>query len=239
MREKEAGTLQTGVRALLLYPMNALANDQINRLRGILKDYPEITFGRYTGETEETQKKAEELFVKTNSKDERIPNEIISREEMRKNPPNILLTNYAMLEYLLLRPNDNVFFDGSSADNLKFIVLDEAHTYNGAKGTEISMLLQRLKQRIMSRNKYKLTCIATSATLGGGKDALQEVAKFATDLFHEPFYAEDIIESRRIDLTERTITGEEYSVFDIGDKNLFKILKNDLNVVKLQDILQR
>lgn len=244
MKEKEAGTLQSGVRALLLYPMNALANDQINRLRGILKDYPEITFGRYTGETEETQKKAEELFVKTNSQDERIPNEIISREEMRKNPPNILLTNYAMLEFLLLRPNDNVFFDGSCADNWKFIVLDEAHTYNGAKGTEISMLLQRLKQRIMSKNKYKLTCIATSATLGGGKDALQEVAKFATDLFHEPFYAEDIIESKRIDLTDRTITGlkrraEEYLALDTDDKNLYKVLKNDLNVIKLQDVLQK
>lgn len=244
MREKEAGTLQSGVRALLLYPMNALANDQINRLRGILKDYPEITFGRYTGETEETQKKAEELFAKTNSAEERIPNEIISREEMRKNPPNILLTNYAMLEFLLLRPNDNVFFDGVNADNWKYIVLDEAHTYNGAKGTEISMLLQRLKQRIMGKNKYKLTCIATSATLGGGKDALQEVAKFATDLFHEPFYAEDIIESRRIDLTNRAVTGVnrssgEYFKLDVSNKELFNLLKNDLNVIKLQEILQK
>ena len=207
MREKEAGTLNSGIRALLLYPMNALANDQIARLRGILKDYPDITFGRYTGETEETQKKAEELFAKTNPDVELIPNELISREKMRENPPHILLTNYAMLEYLLLRPNDNVFFDQKNAENWKFIVLDEAHTYNGAKGTEISMLLQKLKERISKSQKQKLTCIATSATLGGGKEAYKEVAKFASDLFHEPFYPDDIIESKRVNLLDRKLNG--------------------------------
>ena len=122
MREKEAGTLTDGVRALLLYPMNALANDQIARLRDILKDYPYITFGRYTGETEEEQKKAEELFYKTNPDVELIPNELISRQQMRKTPPHILLTNYAMLEYLLLRPKDNEFFSGENAKHWKFIV---------------------------------------------------------------------------------------------------------------------
>ncbi|ETI69441.1 DEAD/DEAH box helicase [Neobacillus vireti LMG 21834] len=246
MREKEAGTLNKGIRALLLYPMNALANDQIARLRGILKDYPDITFGRYTGETEETQKKAEELFAKTNPDIELIPNELISREKMRETPPHILLTNYAMLEYLLLRPNDNVFFDERNAENWKFIVLDEAHTYNGAKGTEISMLLQKLKERISKNQKQELTCIATSATLGGGKDAYKEVAKFASDLFHEPFYPEDIIESKRVNLTDRKIHGlkrrsQEY--FDLGknktNSELFELLKDDLNVMQLQDSLQK
>lgn len=246
MREKEAGTLNNGIRALLLYPMNALANDQIARLRGILKDYPDITFGRYTGETEETQKKAEELFAKTNPDVELIPNELISREKMRENPPHILLTNYAMLEYLLLRPNDNVFFDKKHADNWKFIVLDEAHTYNGAKGTEISMLLQKLKERISKNQKHKLTCIATSATLGGGKEAYKEVAKFASDLFHEPFYPDDIIESKRVNLLDRNINGvkrtsREYFGLarDYSNRELFDLLKNDLNVMKLQDSLQR
>ncbi|MEC1526092.1 DEAD/DEAH box helicase [Neobacillus niacini] len=246
MREKEAGTLNNGIRALLLYPMNALANDQIARLRGILKDYPEITFGRYTGETEESQKKAEELFAKTNPDIEPIPNELISREKMRENPPHILLTNYAMLEYLLLRPNDNVFFDQGNAENWKFIVLDEAHTYNGAKGTEISMLLQKLKERISKNQKQRLTCIATSATLGGGKDALHEVAQFASDLFHEPFYPENIIESKRVNLTERKIhalkrRSDEY--FNLGknrtNSELYELLKDDINVMQLQESLQR
>lgn len=246
MREKEKGTLNSGIRALLLYPMNALANDQIGRLRGILKDYPDITFGRYTGETEESQKKAEELFAKTNPDVELIPNEIISREKMRENPPHILLTNYAMLEYLLLRPNDNVFFEQKNAEHWKFIVLDEAHTYNGAKGTEISMLLQKLKERIAKNKKEKLTCIATSATLGGGKEAFEEVAKFASDLFHEPFSQDDIIESKRVNLLDRNINeGKRASVeyFDIANRysgsELFNLLKNDLNVIKLQDTLQR
>lgn len=246
MREKEAGTLNKGIRGLLLYPMNALANDQISRLREILKDYPDITFGRYTGETEETQKKAEELFAKTNPDAERIPNEIISREKMRENPPHILLTNYAMLEYLLLRPKDNVFFDEGNAENWKFIVLDEAHTYNGAKGTEISMLIQKLKERISKSQEQNLTCIATSATLGGGKDAYKEVAKFASDLFHEPFYPEDIIESKRVDLTKRKLQGikrasTQYIGLDkmYNHRELYKLLKDDLNVMQLQEILQK
>jgi hypothetical protein len=246
MREKEAGTLNSGIRALLLYPMNALANDQIARLRGILKDYPEITFGRYTGETEIEQKKAEELFAKTNPDVELIPNELISREKMRENPPHILLTNYAMLEYLLLRPKDNVFFSEEGAENWKFVVLDEAHTYNGAKGTEISMLLQKLKERIYKNQRYKLTCIATSATLGGGKEAYKEVAKFASDLFHEPFYPDDIIESKRVNLLERKAKGvrrtsKEYFGLsrNYSNKELYDLLKDDLNVIKLQEILQR
>jgi hypothetical protein len=246
MREKGAGTLNNGIRALLLYPMNALANDQIARLRGILKEYPDITFGRYTGETEETQKKAEELFAKTNPDIEPIPNELISREKMRETPPHILLTNYAMLEYLLLRPNDNVFFDNKNAENWKFIVLDEAHTYNGAKGTEISMLLQKLKERLSNNKKQNITCIATSATLGGGKDAYKDVAKFASDLFHEPFYPEDIIVSKRVNLTERKIHGvrrKSYEYFNLGknrsNKELFTLLKDDLNVMQLQEILQK
>ncbi|MBR1419600.1 MAG: DEAD/DEAH box helicase [Selenomonadaceae bacterium] len=196
LREKN---LDPGIRALLLYPMNALANDQIDRLREILRKYPEITFGRYIGQTKDTRNQALEMFLQTHEESDLIPNELLSREEMRETPPHILLTNYAMLEYLLIRPEDHVFFD--SAKSWRFIVLDEAHTYNGARGTEISMLLQRLKQRINSKN---LTCIATSATLGDGEHVLDEVAEFAANLFHEKFEPSDIIQTQRIDLTSRT-----------------------------------
>lgn len=145
-REKEQNKLSPGVRALILYPMNALVNDQLKRMRKLLKNNPEITFGRYTGETKEQKSKALDNYRDLYGCDP-IENELISREEMRKNPPHILLTNYAMLEYLLLRPEDNVFFDGNYSENWKFIVLDEAHTYNGAKGIEIAMLLQYFKLR--------------------------------------------------------------------------------------------
>ena len=66
---------------------------------------------------------------------------------MKKTPPHILLTNYAMLEYLLLRPEDSVFFDGPYAGKWKYIVIDEAHTFSGAKGIETAMLLRELKDR--------------------------------------------------------------------------------------------
>lgn len=201
MKQKEQGQLTSGVRAILIYPMNALANDQLARLRSILKDYPYITFGRYTGETEYKEDKGLERFLEMNPGSKRLKNELLSRDEMRENPPHILLTNYAMLEYLLLRPRDNVFFDGEHSDQWKFIVLDEAHSYKGAKGTEISMLLQRLKERVAQGEQGRLTCIATSATLGRGKEDYREVAEFASNLFKESFTEADIIDSDKIDFT--------------------------------------
>ncbi|WP_406678462.1 DEAD/DEAH box helicase [Neomoorella carbonis] len=142
-RQQEKGILGPGVRALLLYPMNALANDQLKRLRTLLKNYPAITFGSYTGETERDEKKAIEQFRRMNPREDLLPNQLLSREQMQATPPHILLTNYAMLEYLLLRPQDNVFFDGEYARDWRFIVIDEVHTYSGAKGIEMAMLLRR------------------------------------------------------------------------------------------------
>ena len=101
--EHTAGTLGPGVRALLLYPMNALANDQLRRLRGLLAGAPQITFGRYTGDTPERAAEGASLYESLNPGEPRLPNELLSRHEMRDNPPHLLLTNYAMLEYLLLR----------------------------------------------------------------------------------------------------------------------------------------
>ena len=200
IRQHENGELGSGVRALLLYPMNALANDQLKRLRKILKDYPEITFGRYTGETLETRKKAEEEFALLHKNEKPLLNELLSREEMRDNPPNILVTNYAMLEYLLLRPKDSKLFE--NGDTWRYIILDEAHTYFGAQGTEISLLLRRLRDRLIDGRTGQIQCIATSATLGSGKDDYDDVAKFASSLFSEVFTAEDMIEATRLDYTQ-------------------------------------
>jgi len=184
--QAQRGKLRPGVRALLLYPMNALANDQMARLRDLLENAEYITFGRYTGETKQGQQEALDLYRKTYHR-EPHPNELISRENMRKNPPHILLTNYAMLEYLLLRPKDNVFFDGEFAGNWRFIVVDEAHTFTGAKGIEMAMLLNRLKDRIVDSQPGRLQCIATSATLGSDQRDYPAVAKFAERLFGECF----------------------------------------------------
>ena len=188
LREGESGTLdRPGVRALLLYPMNALANDQLKRLRRLLGHLPSITFGRYTGETRETESEARETFRKQFPREPELGNELLSRERMRAAPPHILLTNYAMLEYLLLRPQDCEFFDGETGQHWRFIVVDEAHVYDGASGIEIAMLLRRLKDRVVQSEPGRLRCLATSATLGRGQEDFPAVAAFATELFGERF----------------------------------------------------
>lgn len=198
LREAEAGTLKNpGVRALLLYPMNALANDQIARLRTIAELFPDITFGRYTGETDQEHKDALVAYRQFHNGEDPLPNELVCRNQMRDTPPHILFTNYAMLEYLLIRPKDSSLFNGG---HWRFLVLDEVHTYSGALGVEIAMLLRRLKERVVQSEQRKLQCIATSATLGGGKEDFPKIAKFATDLFGEQFAPDDIISAEHIEL---------------------------------------
>ena len=179
MEQKERGALNDGVRALIIYPMNALANDQMKRMRELLANYPSITFGSYTGETEKEDKDALSKYMSLNSWQKPLPNERISRNQMKERPPHILITNYAMLEYLLLRPADNVFFHGENSNEWKFIVLDEAHTYTGATGIEVSMLLRRLKNTLTTREHIQF--ILTSATLGDEKDN-KEICDFASRL---------------------------------------------------------
>lgn len=186
-RQQQEGKLGPGVRALLLYPMNALANDQLKRLRRLLRNYPAVTFGSYTGDTEQYEKQAVEKFRKVNPREELLTNELLSREKMQQAPPHILLTNYAMLEYLLLRPDDHVFFDGPFARGWRFLVIDEAHTYSGAKGIEMAILLRRLKDRVVKSKPGALQCIGTSATLGGDKRDFGRVAQFGSGLFGEQF----------------------------------------------------
>lgn len=184
--EHAAGSLGPGVRALLLYPMNALANDQLRRLRRLLSAAPQLTFGRYTGDTPERAHQGASLFEQLNPGESRLPNELLSREEMRETPPHLLLTNYAMLEYLLLRPADLELFEGKHGGHWRFVVLDEAHVYDGAKAEEVGMLLRRLRERVnrQAPAEGSFQAIATSATVGDHPSA---VVEFATKLFDTPF----------------------------------------------------
>ena len=186
--EIDRGTIHTpGVRALLLYPMNALANDQVKRLRQLLVDVPEITFGRYVGETRRKQSDAEDNMRARYPGEPRLPNELISREQMQESPPHILLTNYAMLEYLLLRPSDAPLFDGATAESWRQLVIDEAHVYGGAQGAEVAMLLRRVRDRVLNSRHGQLQCFATSATLGRGVEDYPQLVAFGEALFDERF----------------------------------------------------
>jgi ATP-dependent helicase YprA (DUF1998 family) len=193
LNEKSQGTLsEPGVRAMLLYPMNALANDQVQRLRVLLKAFPEITFGRYIGDTRQKKDVAVKEFVARYGAEPQL-NEILSREEIQVRPPHILITNFAMLEYLLLRPEDTSLFDGPTGKRWKFIVLDEVHTYQGAQGGEISMLLRRVRDRVVQSEIGKLNFIGTSATLGRGSEDANLISKFGAELFSERVEDSDIV----------------------------------------------
>ncbi|BFU89524.1 MAG: helicase [Nitrospira sp.] len=196
-----------GLRAVIIYPLNALVNDQLAEWERILQGHPQITFARFTGQTPDSpleyvarlrdsfrRQLGDEKFTRQQLDQEverRVqqqikadpPNRLNHRVAIRANPPNILITNFSMLEYLLERPVDAPIFENT---RLKFLVLDEAHAYRGVQATEIAFLIRRLKDRLALE---KLTCVATSATLGekGDTDSRRKVRQFAGDLFHEPF----------------------------------------------------
>ncbi|MHB8170121.1 MAG: DEAD/DEAH box helicase [Thermincolia bacterium] len=200
LQEKQAGTLsKEGIRTILVYPMNALANDQMKRLREILMFYEDIKFAIYTGDTKHKTSEAKQLYREMHQHEKHdelttpLPNERISRDDIKDHPPHILCTNYAMLEYLLLRPDDDKIF--ASAD-LRFVVLDEAHIYSGATGMETALLLRRLKARVKHTSK-PVQFILTSATLGKEGESETDIIKFAQNLCGESFEASDIVFGRR------------------------------------------
>ncbi|HXF94288.1 MAG TPA: DEAD/DEAH box helicase [Nitrospiraceae bacterium] len=185
LRLKDKGL--RGTKAILLYPMNALANDQLLRLRNLLRDsHTGITFALYTGDSETVTSALGEPLA---------GHELTRREEIRRNPPDILLTNYKQLEFLLVRKADRSLFTPS----LRYVVLDEIHSYRGALATEIACLLRRLKARC-GLKRGDLRAIGTSATVSQDAGGDAALARFATDLFDEPFERRDIIGERYRDI---------------------------------------
>lgn len=176
LREQSDNKLCPGVRAMLIYPMNALANDQMDILRSMLRG-TKITFGSFIGETPNsiTRELETKYFDTYGFKPE---NELISRDQIKATPPNILITNYAMLEHLLIKPENKQLFGRPGDNHWKYIVLDEAHMYSGARGSEVSILIRRLKE-VLKRDEIRF--IITSATLGE-KDDNEKVVEFANEL---------------------------------------------------------
>jgi ATP-dependent helicase YprA (DUF1998 family) len=162
-----------GIQAIVVYPMNALANSQDEELKKFLeRGYPEgrppVQFKRYTGQ-------------------ERGP----EREAIRTNPPDVLLTNYMMLELLLTRHEDRQVVQ--AAQGLRFLVFDELHTYRGRQGADIALLIRRCREAF---GGHEIICIGTSATMaseGSTADQKQQVANVAQTLFGVPFDSSQVI----------------------------------------------
>lgn len=162
-----------GIQAIVVYPMNALANSQFGELEKFLrKGYPDdrepVRFDKYTGQEDEQERKR-----------------IIQR------PPDILLTNYVMLELILTRPAEQKIIE--AAQGLRFLVLDELHTYRGRQGADVALLVRRVRDRLRA---HELQCVGTSATIAGGgsfDEQRAEVARVATQLFGAEVRPESVI----------------------------------------------
>ncbi len=161
-----------GIRGLIVYPMNALANSQLHELERFLSSSPggkaQVTFARYTGQEQDEE-----------------------RQRLIANPPDILLTNYVMLELLLTRPYERALI--AAAKGLRFFVLDELHTYRGRQGADVAMLVRRAKDAFGAE---KIQYVGTSATIAGSGTLFEqqaEVAAVATRLFGSLVQPEHII----------------------------------------------
>ncbi|MCY3985559.1 MAG: DEAD/DEAH box helicase [Candidatus Dadabacteria bacterium] len=165
-----------GVTAVVVYPMNALINSQANEFNIYKNNYEKntrrnfpITFGQYTGQEKEEQ-----------------------RQSMRDNPPQILLTNYMMLELLLTRVQERPIRD-AIFKNLQYLVFDELHTYRGRQGADVSMLIRR----IHSQCKQSVCSIGTSATMvsvGNTESQREQVARTASKVFGRSFKTDQIVD---------------------------------------------
>jgi DEAD/DEAH box helicase domain-containing protein len=182
------GTSLTGVRALFLYPLNALINSQRDRLRAWTRGFRGLLrYCLYNGETPQDVPRADQVAA---------PEEVLSRKVLRSNPPPLLVTNATMLEYMLVRRDDAPIL-GMSSGLLRWIVIDEAHTYVGSQAAELSMLLRRVVDAF-GANRQLLKIVATSATLGGGEgDRVGALRKYFADLAGVAPGAVEVIIGRR------------------------------------------
>ncbi len=172
-QRREHGRL-IGVRALFLYPLNALINNQRNRLRAWTEPFGEdIRFCLYNGNTPERPERS--------SRKKDAPSEVQDRQSLRSQPPPILVTNSTMLEYMLVRNQDASILEQSQG-KLEWVVLDEAHTYIGSQAAEVSLLLRRV-MHAFGVAPEDVRFVATSATIGDPDGpAGEELRRFLADV---------------------------------------------------------
>lgn len=187
-KARENGNAVNGVRALFLYPLNALIQSQRERLRAWTGPFGgDMRFCLYNGMTPDVAKA-------TSFRE--APNEVHDRVTLRENPPPILVTNPTMLEYMLVRAQDAPILEKSQG-NLEWIVLDEAHNYVGSQAAELALLLRRVIHAF-GTSADKIRFIATSATMGNGDDeAKKQLQEFLAKLAGIPTERVVVIEGER------------------------------------------
>ncbi|HIA8500838.1 TPA: DEAD/DEAH box helicase, partial [Escherichia coli] len=177
-QQKSTRQSLTGTQAIFLYPLNALINSQQERLREWTRGFKgKIRFALYNGETRHTKYEVQEDQLK-------VPEQALSREAIYEAPPSIMVTNTTMLEYMLIRRKDAPIIEKSQG-MLKYIVLDEAHSYIGSQAAELALLLRRVMQafNVGPGTDKPVQIIATSATIGeDSPEGNKELAKFVADL---------------------------------------------------------
>lgn len=186
-RTRAAG--EAGIKALVIYPMNALASDQARRIAQLVATVPafrQLRVGLYVGGR----------VGEPGSGMVMTPESVITdRDTLRKQPPDILLTNYKMLDYLMLRPQDRQLWAANQPETLRYVVVDELHTFDGAQGTDLALLLRRLRARLQTPEGH-LICAGTSATLGDASDTTG-LRTYASQVFGVSFDADSVVTENR------------------------------------------
>jgi len=229
-----------GIKAIILYPMNALATDQARRIAEEIN-----AFTDENGEQVLNGKIRAGLFIGEGSgkKGQQRPGRmgkdhiIEDRTTLIKSPPDILLTNFKMLDFSLLQAQFHGLWKHNfkHTELLKFIVLDELHTYDGAKGSDVANLIRRLKLKL-HLDKDQIVPVGTSATISGGEDGKEELVNFFSQVFGVTVGKEAVIGERRIEPEE--FFEEELSVPSIDLSKLddckFKEEDNHDSYIKRQ-----
>ncbi|WP_038378470.1 DEAD/DEAH box helicase [Bradyrhizobium elkanii] len=172
-----------GIKAIIIYPMNALASDQARRMAALIARTEALSGVRVGIYADERPIRPSDEMTKDTVID--------SREALVRDPPDILLTNYKMLDYMLIRPNERNIWLKNRPETLQYLVVDELHTFDGAQGTDLASLVRRLKARL-DIPKGHLCCIGTSATLGG-PESLGDLLSYAKSVFDEPFDNDSVV----------------------------------------------
>ena len=182
--------------AVIIYPMNALANSQYEDIAKRLQGTG-LRVANYTGDLKRTEADALKGFKELTGRDTPYDSEVIDRGTLHEKGCDILLTNFKMLEYALVRRQDSHLFQVlAEGGRLKYLVLDEMHTYSGRQGADMALLVRRFKEKTGTAGS--LVCIGTSATVDSGdpKEAASVIAGFASHLFGETFHAEHVVQEQ-------------------------------------------